>query len=277
MSALKSLSGGMFVLALLTTVTSAQTGKLEGLVSRVSCLIEANSVVKLSSNTQGTLAKVLVKRGDRVKAGGVIAELESDVERAMYDAAQLKASSQVIIQAKAVERENADKKLERIRMLQSRDVASVQALDDARTAAALANFAWQQARLDQELAASEAQRLKAIIDRRIIRSPVNGLVIKVDLRTGEYADPATPIAVIAELQPILVEVYLPIEAYPHIRIGMQAEVSPQEPIGGKRIGQVITKDPQIDSASATFQITLKIPNDDESIPSGLRCGIRFIE
>jgi multidrug efflux pump subunit AcrA (membrane-fusion protein) len=163
-------------------------------------------------------------------------------------------------------------------MLHSRDVASVQALDDARTAAALAKFALEQAKLEQELAATEAQRLKAVVERRIVRSPVNGVVTKVDLRPGEYADPAaTPIAVIAELQPILVEVYLPIEAYPHIRIGMRAEVQPQEPIGGRHVGQVITKDPQIDSASGTFQVTLKLPNEDESIPSGLRCSIRFFE
>ena len=42
----------------------------------------------------------------------------------------IKASSDVIIQAKAAEKVNADKKLERVRVLQSRDFASLQAFED---------------------------------------------------------------------------------------------------------------------------------------------------
>ena len=255
----------------------ALAGQLDALVSKTSCLLEANSVIKLSSTTQGTLSKVMIKRGDRVTEGQIVAQLESEVEQAMYKAAQLRASSDVVINAKTAEKDNAAKKFDRTRVLEGRAVASVQALDDARTAAVLAEFAVAQAKLERDLAASEADRLSATIERRMIRSPVKGVVTKLDLRTGEYADPANSIATIAEIQPILVEVYLPIEAYPMVKIGMSADVSPQEPIGGHYIGKVITKDPQIDSASGTFQVTLKIPNEQETIPAGLRCSIRFLE
>jgi hypothetical protein len=77
------------------------------------------------------------------------------------------------------------------------------------------------------------------------------------------------------MQPILVEIYLPVAAYPFVHIGMRAEVQPQEPIGGTYVANVATKDPQIDSASGTFQVTLILPNEKELIPSGLRCRVRF--
>jgi RND family efflux transporter MFP subunit len=256
---------------------SALAGQLDVLAAKSSCLLEANSVIKLSSTTQGTLSKVMIKRGDRVAEGQVVAQLESDVEQAMYKAAQLRAASDVLIRAKTAEKVNAAKKFDRIRVLQGREVASVQALDDARTAAVLSEFAVAQAELERDLAASEADRLRATIERRTVRSPVKGVVTKLDLRTGEYADPANSIATIAEIQPILVEVYLPLEAYPLVKIGMSADVSPQQPIGGSYVGQVISKDPQIDSASGTFQVTLKIPNEQETIPAGVRCSIRFME
>ncbi len=106
---------------------------------------------------------------------------------------------------------------------------------------------------------------------------MNGVVTKVDLHAGEYADPSTPIATITQMHPILVEIYLPIAAYPFVKIGMHAEVQPQDPIGGACVANVATKDPQIDSASGTFQVTLKLPNEKELIPSGLRCRVRFLQ
>ncbi len=56
---------------------------------------------------------------------------------------------------------------------------------------------------------------------------------------------------------------------------MGAEIRPQEPIGGTLVGAIATKDPQIDSASGTFQVTLKLPNSDEAVPVGIRCSARF--
>jgi RND family efflux transporter MFP subunit len=256
---------------------AASAGDLNELAANSSCLMDANSIVKLSSTTQGTLADVLVKRGDRVQVGQVVARLESDVEQAMYEAAQLKAQSDVVIKAKAAAKANADRKRDRMQQLQSRAVASIADLDDANTDAAVALYELEEAKLDQKLATSEAKRLKAIIERRIVRSPVNGVVTKVDLHAGEFADPSVPIATIAEMEPIIVEIYLPVAAYPFVQIGMRAEVRPQEPIGGAYVADVATKDPQIDSASGTFQVTLKLPNKKALIPSGLRCRVRFLE
>ena len=97
------------------------------------------------------------------------------------------------------------------------------------------------------------------------------------LHAGEFADFTNPVAVIAEIRPLLVEVYLPVEAYPLIATGMRAQVKPQEPIGGSYEAEVITKDPQIDSASGMFQVTLKLPNEKQQVPAGLRCAIQFLD
>src|SRR5262249_18396927 len=118
---------------------------------------------------------------------------------------------------------------------------------------------------------------KAIIERRLIRSPVDGVVTRVDLHAGEFADSSNPVAVIAEIRPLLVEVYLPVDAYPLLAVGMRAQVKPQEPIGGSYEAEVITKDPQIDAASGMFQVTLKLPNEKEQVPAGLRCAVEFLD
>jgi RND family efflux transporter MFP subunit len=247
--------------------------RLEQLAARASCLIEANRIVKLSMPTTGTLSRVLVRRGDRVTAGQLVAELESDVERALLEAARLRAASGALVAARRSELQNAEVRLARARSL--RDVASRQQLDDATTAMDAAAAALEQARLDQQLAALEVERLQATLARRRAASPVDGVVTRVDLSPGEYADTAVPVMTIAEIRPLRVEVYLPVEAYPLVRVGMLAEIRPQEPIGSVHLAEVVTRDPLIDSASGLFQILLLLPNADEAVPSGLRCRIRF--
>jgi RND family efflux transporter MFP subunit len=255
---------------------TAVAADIDTLAAKASCLVDANQVVKLSSSVQGAIAKILVKRGDHVEAGQIVALLDSDVEQAMYEAAQLRAGSDVVIQAKKSELVNAERKLERQRQLAARAVNSAQSLEDAETAAEIAKYAVEQAKLDQQLATSEAQRLKATIERRTVRSSVDGAVAKVELHEGEFADPSATLAVIAEIRPLLVEIFLPIEAYPLVKIGMQVEVRLQEPIGGRAVSSILTKDPQIDSASGTFRVTLKLANSDEAIPAGIRCSPRFL-
>lgn len=268
---------GLSFIFLTAMCASGNAVDIDTLASKASCLIDANQVVKLSSSVQGTIAKIPVRRGDHVKAGQVIAELDSEVERAMLEAAQLRAQSEVIIQAKVAERTNAERKLDRQRQLAAKAIATMQALEDAETAAEIAKFSVEQAKLDQQLAASEAKRLEATIERRTVRSPVDGVVTRVELHQGEFADPQVTLATIAETNPILVEIFLPVEAYPLVNIGVGVEIRPQEPIGGKLVGPIATKDPQIDSASGTFQVTLKLPNSDEAVPVGIRCSVRFLK
>jgi membrane fusion protein, multidrug efflux system len=254
---------------------SAGSADIDTMVAQSSCLIDANQIVKLSSSMQGTLSKIVVKRGDHVQAGQIVAELESEVEQAMYEAADLRAKSDAVIRAKGAEKINAERKLERQRQLMAKNVISAQILEDADTAAEVAKFAVEQAILDQQLAASEAKRLHATIERRTVRSPVNGVVTKLELHEGEFADPPATLATIAEIRPLLVEIYLPVEVYPHVQVGMSLEIHPQEPIGGAHTAPIVTKDPEIDSASGTFRVTLQLPNTDEAIPAGIRCAAKI--
>jgi RND family efflux transporter MFP subunit len=269
------LSVGVGLLAVLVMGVPAGAAEIDAMVAKSSCLIDANQIVKLSSSTQGTLSRILVKRGDHVKSGQVVAELESDVEQAMYEAADLRAKSDAVIRAREAEKVNAERKLERQRQLMAKSVISPQILEDAETAAVVAKFAGEQAKLDQQLAASETKRLQATIERRTVRSPVDGVVTKIDLHEGNSADPPVTLATIAENRPLLVEIYLPIDVYPYVQIGMNLEVRPQDPIGGTYVASILTKDPQIDSASGTFRVTLKLPNIDEAIPAGIRCTARL--
>jgi multidrug resistance efflux pump len=201
--------------------------------------------------------------------------LESVVEQAQVDAARVRSTTDVAIRLKTAVYTAASAKLERQRKLRVAAVTSEQALEEAEAAASVAKEEIEQARLDKELAALELVRLEATLQRRILRSPAEGVVTSVDLHAGEYADPTIAIATVTEIDPLTVDVYLPATAYPLVSMGMSAAITPQEPLGGPRDGIVITKDPQIDAASGLFLVQLRLPNPGGTLPAGVHCGVKF--
>jgi RND family efflux transporter MFP subunit len=276
-AALVSLQGAIAQTVSDRTANAGVITALEPLTRRASCLLEAQSVVKLAVATQGTIARLPVERGDLVKIGDVIAQLESDVEKAMLDTAELRAESDALIKTRQAELELAAGKLSRVRELSRRNVSSPQQLEEAIAEAKVASLALEQAKFERELAIVEARRMRASIERRVVRTPVSGVIVKVDQRVGEMADPGRPLAEVAETHVLRVEAFLPVEAYAMVKPGMTAEVRVHEPISVTRLAQVVMKDPQVDAASSLFQVSLRLPNASREIPAGLRCSLRFVE
>ena len=260
-------------ISVLTHDAGAQS--LDEQATRASCLISPNHVYKLAMPTPGPLASVEIKRADVVKKGQIIATLESVVEQSQIDAARVRAKAEVAIRLKTAVYTAAAAKFERQRKLKAAAVASDQALEDAEAAASVAQEDVEQARLDKQLAALELMRLEAMLERRILRAPAQGVITSVELHAGEYADPTNAIATLTEIDPLTVDVYLPVKAYPLITMGMTAAITPQEPLGGPREGTVITKDPQIDAASGLFLVQLRLPNPGGTIPAGVHCSVKF--
>lgn len=269
------LSAAALALSGCGAAAAQDAAELNRLAQNASCLIEANSVVKMSSQSQGVLAKVNVRRGDTVKAGAIVAALESGVEEALLKAAQLKAETNAIVRAKEAELAAAEKKLARQQRLATTQIASAQTLEQAETDVAVLRSQVSQAELDKRLAGIDADRMEATLERRILRSPIDGVVASVDHFPGEYADPSTVIATLSEIQPLKVEIYLPLAAYPHVAVGMKAAVRPVGPVPGSFPAEVVTKDRQIDASSSLFQVQLRLPNPDLAIPAGLRCRVTF--
>lgn len=251
------------------------TDELNRLVRNASCLVEATSIVKLSSQATGVLSRVAVRRGDLVEAGQVVAELESSVEAAELRAYRFRAQMDATIRSKQAELANSEKKLARQRTLATTQIASAATLDLAETEVAVLRAQLRQAEMDRELAGIEADRMAAVYGRRILHSPITGIVASVDHYAGEYADSSTAIATLAEVGILRVEVYLPLAAYPLVEVGMTAKVRPIGPIEGTFPAKVSSKDRQIDAASNLFQVQLQLPNPALVIPAGLRCAVSF--
>jgi len=80
---------------------------------------------------------------------------------------------------------------------------------------------------------------------------------------------------IAQIDPLNVEVFVPVALYATIKVGTEATVIGEAPVGGRYIAKVEVIDPLMDARSGTFGIRLLLPNPDNKIPAGLRCKVEF--
>jgi len=255
--------------------SAARGESLNDFADRASCLIAPNNVYKLAMPTQGAIAEVKVSRADKVEKGQVIAELESGLEKSQVEAARARASTDVFVRMKTAVYEAAVSKVERQKKLRVDKISSQQSLEDAQSAAAVAQADVAQAELDKTLAGFDLQRLEAMLERRILRAPAKGVITSVDLHSGEFADPANPIVTLTETDPLKVDIYLPASAYTLVDPGRAVTISPLDAVSGQRTGEVITKDPQIDASSGLFLLEIRLPNPDGAIPAGIRCRVAF--
>ena len=112
-----------------------------------------------------------------------------------------------------------------------------------------------------------------------VKSPINGVVTERLLNPGEVAELGVgqkPILKIAQLDPLRVEVILPIQMYGQVKAGTSVEIVPDPPIGGKYAATIQVVDKVIDAASATFAVRVELPNTTYALPAGIRCKATFL-
>jgi multidrug efflux pump subunit AcrA (membrane-fusion protein) len=153
----------------------------------------------------------------------------------------------------------------------------VAAYDEARTDERVAILAEKDARFNLDIAKSELRRAEGMLRQRIILSPIDGVVTERVLGPGEYRTEQGHILVLARMNPLYVEVFVPIVLFGQVHVGMVADVEPEAPVGGVHRATVTVVDTLFDASSGTFGVRLSLPNPDLSLPGGLRCKIRFLE
>lgn len=243
-------------------------------ISGLDCVIEPFQEVALSAAVSGILESISVERGELVTRGQLLARLNSGVERASVDLARQQAESELALTSQKERLELAQRSLARVDTLHSNKMISEMEQDETRTNASLAQLDYDIAAEQQRIAQLEFQRAQEVLKLREIVSPLDGYVVDRFKSVGEYVE-EQPILVLAQVNPLHVEVIAPVDLYRQVEVGMMATVMPEAPIGGSLQAVVKTVDPVVDAASGTFRIRLELDNSDNSIPAGIACEVSF--
>lgn len=208
---------------------------------------EAIRTVTVTPYAIGNLTDVLVKSGDRVEQGQVIARLDSDEQRIAADQAR-------------VARESADQKLKRIQNLKSS--MSVAELQDAETALKAAELVLQNAELT--------------LRRRDIIAPYGGVVGIISVNSGDYVTTSSPIAVIDDRSEILVDFWVPERFATSVRVGGDVTATAVARPGETFSGEVQAIDNRIDQESRTLRVRARIDNPDDVLRAGMSFQVTML-
>ncbi len=240
------------------------------------CVIQPTELVELSSSVSGIIDAINVDRSDPVEKDQVVAKLRSDVEQTQVDLSKQRASFEGEIEAKRASLSFARRKQERTQKLFNKKAIPFHVLDEAKTDAVLAATELRSAQQNKRMAELELERAEATLALRTVRSPVSGVVVERLKSPGEFVEDK-PILRIAQIDPLRVEVIVPVGKFGTITTGMRAEVTPELARKHKYIAEVTIVDKVVDAASGTFGVRLELPNPGNYIPGGLRCSLAFLE
>jgi len=240
------------------------------------CTIEPQQSAELRWAVEGIVEQVRVQRGDRVRTGQPLAQLESAAERSALQVARQRAAMSARIEMLQHRREQAERKAARVAGLHRQSFASAQAQEEAESERRIADAEWRDAQEAQQLAEQELRHAEDLLARRTLVAPFDGVVVERWLNPGELSDTSGRKAAlrIAQIDPLRVEAVLPLSQFGRVRPGMSATVVP-EGRGSKLSARVQLVDPMVDAASGTFGVRLSMPGGAGAPPAGIRCRLEI--
>lgn len=221
-----------------------------------------SEVSDVASEVSGKIVSVEVEEGDVVKKGDILIRLSSDLLNT-----EIRAARSAYAEAKA----NYDlAKRDNQRITQLFKSGSVHEGEyDSKRFKALA--------MESELASSQAKlrRLQIQLNKKTIRAPFDGVVIKRDVYLGEWLSIGSEVAKLGMNTSYDVVVNVPQEVSQVVKPGLEVGIN----VGGNDYkGRVFAIIPRGDVASRTFPVKIRVEGENGlaqgmearvSLPSGL--------
>ena len=201
-------------------------------------------ISETAAEISGLVEAVRFEEGQHLKKGQILVELGSDILRKRLQAA--KASYEQALSELAIARIN----LKRRETLFEKKSISQQTYDENRyrVIGTEKRAASLYARLEQ---------IKIELEKKIIRAPFDGVVIKRHVDHGEWISEGESVAMIGKDDVIDIVAELPEQIIQYIKIGMQVKAT----ANGKNFsGTVIAIVPKGDVSTRTFPVKIRTPN-----------------
>jgi RND family efflux transporter MFP subunit len=247
----------------------------------------------INARAEGYLKRRYVDIGDRVKAGQLMAEvdapeLDQQVQQARAALSQLQAALAHAQHALAQSRANehlSDVTAQRWKTLAERGVVSKQEYDQKQAQFDSDAAAVQSAESDIKAAEDNIRASQANLDRLIqlqvyekITAPFAGIVTARNVDVGALISTTgtTPLFRVAQIDVLRVDVDVPEQSAPFIKVGEPAELTLQEFGNRKFIGHVSRTANSLDPTSRTLLTEVQVQNADQVLMPNMFANVRLI-
>lgn len=207
---------------------------------------EATRKVDVKAETHGRIVELAVAKGDRVKAGDVIARLSPEDRPAR------------LIEATALREQR------RLEYKASRSLSKKGYRAETQVAASKAAL---------EAAKAAVTRAQVEVRNTVIRAPFDGVVSDRMAEMGDFIDKGDAIARILDLDPVLAVAQISERDMGRVWVGGPARVTLVD--GSQIDGTVRFVAAEADTTTRTFRIEVELPNPTAAVADGLTAELRL--
>lgn len=256
-------------LTCLALISTAGLGRAE----TFDCVIEPSAIISVVAADTGLIRDVHVRQGDYVRKGDTLLQLNDEVQRMQVELNRIQASTDVDIRATQERLALRKKEFERAEELASRNIAAQTRVEETGIEVSLTELTLEQAQIAQQLAKVQLAQAEKFLERRTVRSLVDGVVLNVQADPGEYANEQYELMTVARVDPLWIKAFLPVEFYEALEVGAYYKVMQAQPVAQEIMANLVSIDRVFDVASGTFGVLLEYPNKNGVLPAGLRCSL----
>ncbi len=231
------------------TVTAMQVAPSEW-VQQLAAIGTLRAVrgVDLAFEVGGTITRLEFTSGQEVAAGQVLARL--------FDADEAARLRQL----------EANVKLAEINLRRTRQQLAIQAVAQSQADN-------DQATLDSARAAFDQQ--SALLTKRVLRAPFAGRLGISTINIGQYVRAGDVIVTLQQLDPILVDFFLPQQELGRLAVGQAISLTADAFPGQTFQGKISAINPRIDVNTRNVQVEASIPNPKSQLMPGMYVDLRL--
>ncbi|HVO99753.1 MAG TPA: efflux RND transporter periplasmic adaptor subunit [Bryobacteraceae bacterium] len=292
-------------------VETAVRGAVDHVVTADAILYPINQA-NVTPKISAPVKRMLVNRGDHVRAGQVLAELEAgdlaasaNESNSQYQQAQSayqtvsgatvveeKSKAQADVQVARQVVEAAQKLYDNRVALEKQGALAQKLVDDAKVALAQAKGQLENAErhlqtLNQvsqreairgaqaQMNAAKAHYENATVQLSyaVIRSPISGVVADRSVYPGEMPASGTPIISIVDVSQVVARANIPVREASLIQVGRPARIAGPD---GDLAGKVTVVSPEVDPNTTTVEVWVQVANPGEKLKPGASVRVSII-
>lgn len=239
-------------------------------------IVEEREATAVSFTSMGVVKRILVKEGQLVRRGQLLAEMDPTTSSNSVEVAHasVNQAKDMVKQAEATYNQAKDA-YDRMKLLHDNGSLPEVKWIEAETRLAQATTALNTARSGVASAtATEKIARKGLADTRLY-APVSGVIGKKQLMAGETALPSQAVVNILDISTVKVKVAVPESEIGGIRASTSTSIQ-VDAIGRSYRGGRIEKGVQADALTHTYDIRVNVANGDLKLLPGMVANVRFV-
>ncbi|QKK08764.1 MAG: efflux RND transporter periplasmic adaptor subunit [Planctomycetota bacterium] len=224
--------------------------------------------VVLGSPFDTLLAAVHVEEGQAVRKGDVVAIIDDRSAQAALRLAQAEASRTAQVERARAVLDQATDTVTRLERATASNATAASELTDAKSAEAIARADLLYAREQLHEAQLNLTLAEARFEEHVVRAPFDAVVVRIVAEPGAMLSPGEPIAELASLDQMCIDLYLPADLAAGLQPGSRYAIAMDDPIERTCTATVRYVEPRIDPISRTMRVVLDFESDRDPLVSG---------